>query len=418
MPPDQPSHIAQGGQGNIGASGDVNIGAFHQHLSPTAPAASPPRHLPRAAEHFTGRGPETEWLVKTLPLHPRTALLGPGGIGKTAIAHAALAALCPEPGPSPHFPGGIYFHDFYRAPGHLAIIETLLIQAGLGDTPDAQREETARHLLHGPRCCVALEGCEKAEDLPRFLDLAGPAHLLITTRHEHDCPGTQFRKVPALPAHEAAQLLRQHAASARDGIGAGRPGIQPLPGESEPVWQHIAELLGRHALALGLAGFRLGTQPDTPQEFLTLLRTAGFEHFDTDRRQKQSLDLLFTHSAEILTPEARQCWYVLTLHALAPLPLAPIAACLGLPDTQTRHALDELAAHSLADSTRIPAEIIGTTEPAWQLPHALLSEWGRAKLPVPPFDPAPLHERWVKWWDEFWDRCFDQKALPGGPDRY
>jgi tetratricopeptide (TPR) repeat protein len=369
-----------------------------------------PRVLPKAAQHFTGRADEIEWVKTQLRSQARVALIGPGGIGKTAIAHEAVAALSPEDAPFAHFPGGIFLHDFYAASGYLAAIEDIVAQAGLTDLEDREREPRARALLAGPRSLVYLEGCEKAEDLTRFLDLCGPATVLITSREKADAKGAVARDIFPMAEDEAAGMLRRHAEGA-----AREPGM--LPGENDPGWREIARLLGRHALALRLAGHRLGIGNETPAEFLAYLIEEGFERFDDDRRTKESLDLLFSHSAEALSPEARGAWFALALHALAPIHLQPIAAALGLEEKAARRALQELIGQSLAEPTRIAAEA-GGTDPAWLLSHALLPAWGKKRLRDFGVEETGLFERCKDSWLAFLDRCFDEKRVPGGPARY
>jgi tetratricopeptide (TPR) repeat protein len=369
--------------------------------------------LPKAAEHFTGRHEEIEWLKAQLRKGKRIALVGPGGIGKTAIAHEAIAALSPPTDPFAHFAGGIFLHDFYAAPSHLSAIESINREAGITGLQDHEREPSARTLLNGPPALIFLEGCEKAEDLPRFLDLSAAATILITTRRNDDAKGAIWRPIDPLVENEAAEMLYRHAAAAC----SARGGDTPIEGDTEPIWREIAGLLGRHPLALRLAGHRIGSGNETATEFDKLLREEGFAHFDDDRRTKESLDLLFTHSADVLSAHGRGAWYALALHALAPIPLAPLAVALGLEDTEARKALGELVHHSLADAVRMPSED-GTTEPAWLLAHALLPEWGRSMLAEHGVHTGAVFKRWRNWWFVFLYRCFEAAHVPGGPARY
>jgi tetratricopeptide (TPR) repeat protein len=370
-----------------------------------------PRVLPKAAEHFTGRIEDVDWLETQLRTERRIALIGPGGIGKTAIAHQAIGALSPADDPFAVFPGGIVAHDFYAAPSHHAAIEDLVAQAGLAELDDAEREPRARALLAGARALVYLEGCEKAEELGRFLDLCGPATVLITSRNPNDAKGAVSRTIKPLAEGEAASMLRRHAVAAAPDAGTVRP-------EDEFIWRDIARLLGRHPLALRLAGFRLGSGNETPTEFHQLLKDEGFEHFDDDHRSKESLDLLFTHSAEALTPPARAGWFALALHALAPIHLAPIAAALRQDEKATRKALNELVRHSLADATRMASDVEGDTEPAWSLSHALLPEWGRKELARFEVEVDSIWERWRQWWSTYLEGAYRTARPPGGPARY
>ncbi len=369
-----------------------------------------PRVLPKAAQYFTGRAADVEWVRTRLQREPRVALVGPGGIGKTAIAHEAIASLSPDNAQFAHFPGGVFFHDFYASPSHLAAVEDIVAQAGLANLDDREREPRARAVLAGPRCLVYLEGCEKADDLPRFLNLCGSAAVLITSRWNADGKGGAVRHIPALAEDEAAEMLRRHAT----GASANPDG---LPDERATIWRTTAGLLGRHPLALRLAGHRLGAGNETCGEFLHFLQQEGFNHFDDDRRSKESLELLFTHIAQSLTSDARAAWFALALHALAPIHAAPIGAAIGLGEKQTRQALLELVEHSHVDATRIGGDS-DSAEPGWILAHALLREWGRGRLPDFGVDAATIVARWRGWWSTFLAQSFGESRAVGGAQRY
>jgi hypothetical protein len=335
-------------------------------------ASGLPRILPKAAQHFIGRTEEVVWLSERLLSTSRVALIGPGGIGKTAIAHRAISELSPLSDPFQHFPGGIFLHDFYATAGHLGAIENIIAQAGLGDLDDDKREPQVRALLAGARCLVYLKGCENAEDSARFLDLCGNATVLLTSRVQNDTKGSVARKIRPIHVNDAAEILIWHARNGWD------PPLAAVSGR-KTIWRRISTLLGRHPLALRLAGHHLGTGEQSGAEFVEVLEKEGFGHFDDDRRTKESLDLLFCHSAGRLSLDGRCAWFALSLHALAPLSITWISASLGLGSSETTAALDELVAYSLAEMVRVPAEG-ATREPSWLLSHALLRSWGREQL--------------------------------------
>lgn len=88
----------------------------------------PPLHYPPRAAHFVDR--ETALAKLLTDLHPGhvVTLCGPGGIGKTALAAEAIAALAPD-----RFPEGVFFHSFYNQKAAALALEQ--IARSFGEDP-------------------------------------------------------------------------------------------------------------------------------------------------------------------------------------------------------------------------------------------------------------------------------------------
>lgn len=238
--------------------------------------------------------------------------------------------------------------------------------------------------------------------------------------------------VEPLDEWSAAELLRYHA------------GQTSLPTEDtarEP-WLALAQRLGRHPLAMQLAGAWLLRRRFTPAEFLQQLDAEGFFFWDTRREPKENLRILISHSADAVfskQPQALESWYALALHGHAPLPLTTLAAVLGLKPGRTEHLFQCLQDLCIAGPDKFPCESGGQPVRAWQLSHSLLGEWGREEL----FSEGSAEHRsagartkesqaehrsalrrstirraWFNWWAKDLERCFQLDLVPGGPQRY
>lgn len=91
---------------------------------PTKSAA--PLQRPRQAESFAGREPELAQLLADLQPGQVVALCGPAGIGKSALAAAAVWKLAPGQSPPSAFPDGIFYHNFYNQPRVDITMNTLI----------------------------------------------------------------------------------------------------------------------------------------------------------------------------------------------------------------------------------------------------------------------------------------------------
>ena len=432
-----------------------------------AEAVERPWHLPKAAEQFFGRGQETCDVADLLRRHRRVALIGPGGMGKTALACEALTILAPARDLPGLFPGGIYSHDYYQSPSHSAALSSILAQAKLETTPDRDRPGVVKRLLDEPGVLLYLEGCEKAEQLFELLNLSPQVKVLVTTREPDKCGGAHPHAVGALDPVSAAGLLAYHA------------GVRELPADPAKLkpWLDLANHLGRHPLGLLLAGAWLHKRRKTPAEFLDQLTRGGFTFWDTNLEPKENLRVLFRHSAEAAAAKhghALAAWFALALHAHGPVPLSALCGALGCEADEAEQRLGALQDYSLAEPVELAGATVGQTERAWQLTHALLGEWGRGDLRSSRREEAPtsspqaagkagdsdgaslphsrrrceesltssptaemekdsdgdslrrhlrdegdaIHTAWLDWWKQDLDHCFDQRSVPGGPARY
>ena len=402
----------------------------------SAQALGRPWHPPRPPDRFIGRVEKVGEVAAALVPGWRVAIVGAGGMGKTALASVAIAEKSggpDEPGP---WTAGLCSHDYYAEPSHLRALAVLATQLGGGELPEAQRKDFIRSRLDRPDALLYLEGCEKAEQLDTLLRLLPAATILLTSRDRQHGVGAHPIELAAMPSNDAGELLFHHA----------HAGAQPWPPVDRDSWQSVATRLGGHPLALRLAGQHLWRGKENIEDLRGLMGTVGFIGFDVQRSEKENLGWLFLHSAtavEAAHPGALAAWFVLSLPALAPVPLAPIAKSLGVDDAAACAALRVLVAHSLVEVEQMPAEVIGRTERGWRLTHALLGDWGRAEIPIKSLDQRTDHPwwrrrlrdaflwrlkirweyfsirwEWRRWWFGFIKSACAAGCVPGGPPRY
>jgi hypothetical protein len=192
--------------------------------------AFPPRPNP-----FHGRAAELATLVAACRsgVHPRLALVGPGGGGKSTLAAALGHRLARE------FPGGV---EWLRvgAWDHRTLLDMLAIRLGvpLGRLDDRRRRLHALrgHLRKGERRLVVLDNHEDDRALSRFLNALGdvPVFWVITARRcllagvsvfpvvapLATAGGTPFRAVAELTALLRWNVLALDIASALVKTGA------------------------------------------------------------------------------------------------------------------------------------------------------------------------------------------------------
>jgi len=330
------------------------------------PVATIPWQQPPPATHFTGRGMELERLLAELRPGRVVALYGPGGIGKTALAAEAIAALLPSPlgrGASPPpgrgtevpalFPDGVVFHTFYGRPAAVEAAAEIARAYGLDPNPDPLAAMTAA--LGRRVALLVLDGAEAADDLGALLDRRGGCGVLITSRRREDAARAGARiEVERLPPDEALALLRALAGARGDDETAGRA---------------ICELVGNLPLAVRLAGRYLFVEQQSAAGYLAWLRATPLAALDFGARRRDSVPVLLARSAAQVSAAARAALGVAGCLALAPFDLAPVAAALALGDHDARRALGELVNYELL---RRPGE-------RYEVSHALVHTYARER---------------------------------------
>ena len=316
-------------------------------------------------------------------------LLGPGGIGKTALASALVAEL------QSSFPDGALLVPLEGAAGPEAVAGAVALATGTRVEPRAPIDPQLVRALRARRMLLVLDGFEAlVEQLP-MLDalLRGTrdVQLLVTSRvrlghsaevvveveplataSDRDGSGTVAQGV----ASPAAQLFLRRAAR--------RLPLATVRGFDLERVERIVEALGGHPLAIGLAAswvdvLGLDMLIDQLQGSWTLLSSD-----DVDRSERQrDVHAVIDETWQRLGSEDRAAWARL---ALMPGSLDPaVAAEVGgsgwqglrrLVDRSVlRHRGSRLELHALlARYGRERAEALGVIDAAWGAARATWRE--------------------------------------------
>jgi tetratricopeptide (TPR) repeat protein len=338
-----------------------------------------PLQRPAQASHFVDREAEVAQLLPHLQPGQAVILCGPGGIGKTAVATAALWRLAPQATPPQTFPDGIIYHDFYNQPRVDIALDQMVRAFGQEPTPTAY--DAAERVLVERRALLVLDGVEQADDLPGLLAVRGGCGVLMASRREPNLPDIEPIRVniTALPAEHAVALLQTWSEV-------------PLPDMG--LNGRICELLGCSPLAIRLAGHYLAASHEAPPAFLAWLETTALPQLDPGQRQAESVSLLIAHNLAQVSELARQVLGVAGLLAMVPFDERAVIKALsneaghGLLSTIKgifKHKTDELK------PSVIPAirELVNYGLLWWngqhpEISHSLMHAYARQQLPPTP----------------------------------
>ncbi len=210
-----------------------------------------PHSLPAERDAFVGRRPMLQELARRFDDGARlVSVLGIGGGGKTRLATRYGWAWMGE------HPGGVWFCDLAPARSIEGIASAVAqgLQVPLGQEDPIVQLGNA--IAGRGACLVILDNFEHlarhAEStLGRWLDRAGEARFLVTTREVLGIPGEETLALAPLAAHDAQALFTRRAEAARRDF-------QPGP-EDQAAIATLVGLLDGLPLAIELAAARTRT---------------------------------------------------------------------------------------------------------------------------------------------------------------
>jgi predicted ATPase/DNA-binding winged helix-turn-helix (wHTH) protein len=328
--------------------------------APALPAAPPPtdipvpRSLPAPLARVIGRDDVIEKISTGLAVHRFVTVVGPGGIGKTAVAvavgHRRLA----------HFDGHVCFVDFgpVRKPELAAI--TIASTLGLSINAEDPVPAVLTHLQAKPTLLI-FDSCEHVLEtlaplVERLVREAPRLHVLATSRESFRSEGERiFRLFPLdcpprrddlavadVLAYPAAQLFVERIAQSS--------GSFQLSADEAPLVADICRRLDGIALAIELAAGRVnaygiaGTASLLDSRFSLQWRgrrTAIPRHQTLSAALDWSYDLLSASESAILR---RLSVFV---GPFTPEAAAVVASGDGLNAAATMEAIDNLVTKSL-----------------------------------------------------------------------
>ena len=331
---------------------------------------SVPLELPPAAEEYFGRQKEIEQVVERLRAGKNTAVVGPAGMGKTALAAQAVRQLAgdkesmPADGP---FPDGIVFLDLYRYQGVLEPAWNALANkiSGADFLERSAARERAANACHGRWLLVVVEGGEEASgengrpSIHDLLEVLSPRNrwLLLTRLKTQAAASESVSLQESLSTAESADLLNSLTNGSL----------------STTLCKRVLDLLEGHPLALTWAGNLLIRDDEDPEVLVDDWERDGLPALNDPQRAERTLEWLFGRSVRTLHETERRILSAAAVLAHGPFPLAAINA--ALPETNDkglREALQRLVQSSLLRRSE-EAE-------SWRFSHVLGYQFSRSAI--------------------------------------
>lgn len=300
-------------------------------LPPPAPVPIP-RQLPPAAENFFGREAELEKLEKRLRKGKNTAVVGPGGLGKTALAAEALRRVVGDGGDllaASSFPDGIVFLDLYAwhgqpEPAWNNLASSLGSGEFLADSParvraiEACRGRSVLVIVEGGEVADGKEGRASIEHLFAVLDPKN-CRLLLTREPRQTIPAESVTLREALDPADAGKLL--------DSLSD-----KPLAG---PLREKVLVLLQGHPLALTWAGNLLARGDEPARRLIDDWEQDPMLQLSDPKNAEHTLQWLFDRSVRGLDDGPKKVLAAAGLVAHAPFPgqwMTVVSPNGGVPD--------------------------------------------------------------------------------------
>ena len=343
----------------IGTS--VPLNGFQRHILTTAsvapeepivprrprqPSRPVPRQLPAAPRFFVGRAEPIEALSQAAARGEAViAVVGAGGIGKTALALSWAHRMAAD------FPDGQLYLDLHGfSPGGWPVapadaLAALLQALGGADGPIptdfAARAALYRTLAADRRLLIVLDNAADSEQVRALLPGGSGCLTVVTSRNRLAAlvatAGAQPVRLDPLDADEAGELFRARLGPAR-------------VADDADAFCALAAACAGFPLALALIAARLALEPDLlPADLARQLRD--------DRRRlsvlgiaETAVDLrdVFSWSRRQLSPAAARLFLTLGLHPGTSAPMRLAALLADLPRDTADTASRELAAAHLA----------------------------------------------------------------------
>ncbi|WP_083937015.1 AfsR/SARP family transcriptional regulator [Longispora albida] len=318
---------------------DLHRQVLMAEVPAVAAASAGPAQLPMAPAELVGRDEPLAVVAGRLaePGTTVTAISGPGGVGKTALALAAAHIARGE------YPDGQLYADLLGAeaqpaePG--AILADFLRALGAA-VPESlgARAAAYRSALAGRRMLVVLDNARDAAQVAPLLPAAGA--VLVTSRVRLDeLPGTCVVELAALGRADAVELL---------GRIAGPERIAAEPGASTAVAAACADL----PLAVRVAGARLAKRPRWTVAALAERLADESGRLDQLRAGALDVEAALAVGYQQLDPDTAWAFRMLSVAPPADLGLDAAAALLDRTAAETENLLETLVD---ANMLRTPA---------------------------------------------------------------
>jgi predicted ATPase/DNA-binding SARP family transcriptional activator len=296
---------------------------------PGPDAGTPTGNLPSLSAELVGRDEEIAVLARLLGRERLVEVVGPGGIGKTAVAIAAGRALAGAP-------GGVWLVRLESAQTADDVLDTTIAALGVagGEPALLQRLKRAGTVL-------VLDNCEHVVDAAaalavRLLDGAPGLRILATSQVALGVEGESVLELAPLGLDDAVELFSRRAAPRRS----------HADGEVEDLCRSLDGL----PLAIELAAARTKTLP-IAEIARRLDDRFGVLHDPTSRKpeRRRALKATIGWSYELLfDDDKRGLWALATFAGGAPLAAVEhVLAALDVPGPAAIDVIGRLASRSL-----------------------------------------------------------------------
>jgi predicted ATPase/DNA-binding SARP family transcriptional activator len=313
---------------------DPALGAAYSAVRGLGPA-KPLGNLPALAAELVGRDTEVAAVVDLVARHQLVEIVGPGGVGKTALAIATGRALSAEDAP-----GGVWLARLEVAATAHEVVDTLVAALGVGS------ESALFERLKTGAAVVILDNCEHvigaaATLAVRLLDAAPGLRILCTSQAPLDIDGEAVFVLAPLAITDAVALFAQRARSQR--------ASRATSGSDEAV-EDLCRSLDGLPLAIELAAAR--TKTLSIEEIARRLDDRFSVLSDpTSRRpeRRRALRSTIGWSYELLFPDdQRGLWAIAAFAGGAPLrAVEHVLEALDVPATAAIDVVGRLASRSL-----------------------------------------------------------------------
>lgn len=288
----------------------------------TAPAVGVPpfASVPRLATRLIGRDAAVTELQRLVRQRRVVSIVGPGGVGKTALALHLADTVAAD------FPDGIAFVDFSTVgdPERVAEAVASVLAGGGGGSNTATDRLTA--FLRERRALLVLDNCEHMIEpvamLVNALVAACPGIVvLVTSRESLFVPGEQIFRLQPLPFPEDPKAVTAATALAYGAVdlfverGAAQGGFA-LDDANAPVVAAICARLDGIPLALEMAASRLKvlSPAQLAERLVERFRLLGVSGRGTTPRHR-TLQAMIDWSYDLLAPDERALLHCLSAFA-------------------------------------------------------------------------------------------------------
>ena len=295
-------------------------------------------NLPSLSAELVGRETEIAAVSDLLAGHRLVEIVGPGGIGKTALAIATGRRLADPDGAAP---GGVWLARLETATTADDVLDTVIAALHVTGGEAALLER-----LKASAAVVILDNCEHVLDAAaalavRLLDAAPPLRILCTSQVRLDVDGEAVFELAPLALPEAVELFtRRAAARHRD----------PPTAEADDAVHDLCRSLDGLPLAIELAAAR--TKTLSIEEISRRLDDRFSVLSDPTSRKperRRALKATIQWSYELLFPDdQRGLWALAAFAGGAPLPAVEfVLEALDVPASAAIDVVGRLASRSL-----------------------------------------------------------------------